>query len=46
MFELFTIALFQILAMTGKPTVTINGGSGGWGHDVTTNGGSGGWGHD
>ena len=46
MFELFTIALFQILAMTGKPTVTTNGGSGGWGHDVTTNGGSGGWGHD
>ncbi len=51
MFELIALALFQIYSLTGNPTVTTNGGSGGWGNDVTaptvkTNGGSGGWGND
>ncbi|MFD1469982.1 hypothetical protein ACFQ48_17265 [Hymenobacter caeli] len=53
MFEIIAFALFQIFSITSNPSVTNNGGSGGWGNDITgpakTNavqGGSGGWGND
>jgi hypothetical protein len=44
MFELLTIALFQIFAVTAQPTDTQVGG-GGWGSDAQQVGG-GGWGSD
>ena len=49
MSELFTIALFQLVALFGyspinqpantetAPTKTEAGGTGGWGHDITSN---------
>lgn len=58
MFELFALALLQIATLTGSPVAQPNGqnanteldgGSGGWGHDINganADGGSGGWGHD
>ncbi|MGI4824321.1 MAG: hypothetical protein ACRYFV_24185 [Janthinobacterium lividum] len=51
MFELITIALFQLFALT-TPSSTQDVGSSGWGHDktgsqlTTQDVGSSGWGHD
>jgi hypothetical protein len=45
MFELLTIALFQIFAVTAQPTDAQQVGGGGWGSDAQQVGG-GGWGSD